>query len=452
MNLLKKEFYAIQADKPTIGLVMMVKDEERRIEVSLKSVIGYVDALIIYDTGSTDRTVQIIEQFCERHRINLYLKRGEFVNFSVSRNVSLDLADTVGVHYLLLLDCNDELQNGKVLLDNARYYFDKNHTGFLVCQQWWFGQLDKYYNIRFVKANTGWRYRGSVHEWMKDTSSSTKDPKFPVIRLTDQIVLYQDRTKDENKSGKRFARDKVLLLQDHKENPTDARTVFYLAQTCDCLNELDEGLYYSKLRITMGDFEEEVFHSYMRCGNNSVMLGHDWNDAMQWYIKAYERFQRAEPLVKIADYYRTQAGLLLKQNKPVENLWRSAYMYIKEACELSYPDKVILFVDKGMYEYYRWHLMGIIAYYVGKLEEGKAACLRAIAQNVNKEADEKNLKFYTEAEKRLAENMSEQKEITKTQYMGMTMAELQKKFPNVPHVQLVQRAHAMWKKEQKKRK
>lgn len=437
-DVIKREYKPIPTDKPTIGLVMMVKNEEKRILVSLESVIGYVDALIIYDTGSTDKTVEIIQEFSEKHKINLYLKQGEFVNFSISRNVSLELADTTGVHYLLLLDCNDELRGGKVLLQNAEYYFGKNHTGFLVCQQWWFGQLDKYYNVRFVKANSGWRYRGSVHEWMKDTSSDNDEPKYPVIRLTDQIILYQDRTKDDNKSSKRFSRDKVLLLADHKENPKDARTVFYLAQTCDCLNEYDEAHYYSKLRIELGGFPEECFHSFMRCGNTAFKLGHDWVDVMKWYLQAYERYRRAEPLVKIADYYKN-----LPQK--TDTTWRNAYMYIREACECEYPDSLILFVDKSVYDYYRWHLMGIIAYYVGKMEEGKSACLLAMAQNVNRELDEKNLQFYLK-------NNKEKEKVTKESYISDMIQMLRQKFPNIPNGQLHQRATAMWKKEQKKKK
>lgn len=435
MSLFKREYNIISNDTPSIGLVMMLKNEEKRILVSLQSVVGYVDALIIYDTGSTDKTIDIVKEFAEKHKINLYVQQGEFVNFSVSRNVSLDLADTVGVHYLLLLDCNDELKNGKLLLENARFYYGKDHTGFLVCQQWWTGQLDKYYNIRFVKANTGWRYRGSVHEWMKDTSSSTDEPKYPVIRLNDEIIIYQDRTKDDNKSQKRFSRDKVLLLKEHQDNPTDTRTLFYLAQTCECLNEYEDALYYSKLRTELGGFQEECFHSFMRCGNSAAKLGHEWSDVMKWYIKAYELMNRAEPLVKIAEYYRNLASLTKSSN-----IWRIAYMYIREACDLAYPEALILFVDKSVYDYYRWHLMGIIAYYVGKYEEGKYACTIAISQNINKQVDEKNLQFYIE---------KTSKQNNKEQFISNTIQELRIKYPNVSDTKLTQRATAMWKKQHK---
>ena len=36
----------------------------------------------------------------------------------------------------------------------------------------------------------------------------------PVIKIPDNIVLYQDRTQDDDKSFKRFTRDKELLLKE----------------------------------------------------------------------------------------------------------------------------------------------------------------------------------------------------------------------------------------------
>jgi len=449
MSEIKKEFYTLNRDKPTIGLLMMVKNEEKRLQVTLDSVIGQVDALIFYDTGSTDKTIEIIEKFSEKHKINLYLKRGDFVDFSTSRNVSLDFADTIDVHYLLLLDCNDELQGGNELKTAAKMFVEKENNAFLVCQQWWCGQLDKYFNVRFVKARHGWRYRGSVHEWMKDTLSETDQPRIPVVRLPDNIVLYQDRTQDDDKSGKRFKRDRELLLRDYKNNPNEPRTLFYLAQTCQCLGMHDEALYYSKLRLELQGFLEERFHSYVRCGTSCMMLGHDWEDCLKWFVRAYEEFQRAESLVKIADYYRHKAQALLKEKKNPGNTWRTAYMYIKEACLLNYPEDAILFVDKGAYEYYRWHLMGIIAFYVGSHEEGKEACLKAIAQGKNKELDEKNLQFYFDAEKK-KEEAKVDTPVTKQQFLAKTVGDLQKQFPNIPQAQIVKRATAMWKKRNKK--
>ena len=95
---------------PHIALLMMLKNEEKRLHVSLDSVIGHIDSIVVFDTGSTDKTIEILETFCKKNKITLRLKHGEFVNFSESRNVSLEFADTFPeIDYLLLLDCNDEL-------------------------------------------------------------------------------------------------------------------------------------------------------------------------------------------------------------------------------------------------------------------------------------------------------------------------------------------------------
>lgn len=449
-EILKKEFYQLNERKgPTIGLLMMLKNEEKRILVSLKSVIGAVDALIIYDTGSTDRTIEIVEKFAQKYKINLYLKKGEFVDFSTSRNVSLDLADQVDVDYLLLLDCNDELRGGDALKILAKKYQNEPNSGFLVCQQWWHGQMDKYYNIRFVKNRQGWRYMGSVHEWMKDTKSDTDTPRYPVIKLDDEIVLYQDRTKDDDKTKKRFKRDRDLLLADYKKNPRDPRTLFYLAQTCQCLGLHDEALYYSKLRLELSGFLEERFHSYVRCGDCCLLLGHTWSECMKWYLRAYEEFNRVEPLVKIADYYRQYALKMKSEGKGSDNAWNCAYLYANQACQLQYPTECILFVDKGMYDYYRWHLMGIIGFYVGQFEQGKDACIKAIAQGIDKELNEKNLETYLKKDSDKTKNQPvilSPKEI----FFRTQREVLLKQFPFLQPDKLEKRINAMWKKKGKK--
>lgn len=362
---------------------MMVKNEKKRLHITLESVKDFADSLVLFDTGSTDNTIKIACEFCDKNDIPFRLKQGEFVNFAVSRNVSLDFADTFDdIDYLLLLDTNDELRGGDYLRKFCEEHKDEdNHTGFLVCQEWWSGQYDKYYNMRLVKTRKGWRYKGSVHEWMKNTSlPEGKEPK--VLRIPDKTIIYQDRTQDDDKTSKRFQRDKELLLNDHRQNPSEPRTVFYLAQTCACLDQQDEALYYYKVRSTLEGFQEEKFHAFLRIGEIMTLLNHPWHDIMGYYMKAFEHSTRVEPLIRISDYYKEQ-----KQ-------WHIAFMFINLACELTYPEHCILFVDKLAYDYKRWHLLGIIGYYCNKMVEGKIGCLRALEFNPNSQIDKDNLKFY----------------------------------------------------------
>ena len=111
----------------------MIKNEEKRIHVSLESIVGVCKSLIFYDTGSTDSTKDIVREFAAKHGVTLNIIEGIFVDFSTSRNVLLDYADQFEeIDYLLLLDCNDELRNGYLLLEEAKKYKDSPTTAFLV--------------------------------------------------------------------------------------------------------------------------------------------------------------------------------------------------------------------------------------------------------------------------------------------------------------------------------
>ena len=417
---------------PHIALLMMLKNEQKRLLVSLKSVIGIVKSLVIYDTGSTDSTLKILKDFSSENNIELRLKQGEFVNFSVSRNVSLDFADSFDdIDFILLLDCNDELQGGDKLLKLATEHLNTDFNAFLMCQHWWSGKYDKYFNTRFLRSKSEWRYKGSVHEYLANMNN---DRNGTVFKSLDNIILYQDRTQDDDKTSKRFVRDKTLLLADYKQNPTEPRTLFYLAQTCDCLKQKEEAFYYYKLRSELEGFQEEKFHAYLRIGNLSQQLCHDWYDTLSYYMKAVEHSNRAEPLIRIADHYNKQKN------------WILSFHFSQWACYLEYPKDAILFVDKYDYEYTRWHLLGIVAYYCGKYEEGKNACLKAIETGLNTELDKSNLKFYTD---KLNENPVIQENINKKQFIENSVKELQKT-SNMTTKQLEKLALKKWKNKNKK--
>lgn len=393
--------------KPTLGLVMMVKNENKRITVSLDSVRDIADCFIILDTGSEDNTINIIREYCKTHNKPLHLIEQTFphpFNFAKARNVVLDFADDKA-DYLLLLDCNDELRGGEDLRKFIDSYIGGS-TAFHTCQEWWNGQsLDKYYNIRLVKSKHSWRYRGAIHEYimspeaeqqMEDVKNNPEAKRDPVVSRVFGFSLYQDRTQDDDKSFKRFARDEEIFHHDYEEFVSsrdkdknvkpDPRMLFYYGQTCMCLGKNEKAYKLYKERTEQEGFTEERYHAYYRCGETSKSLGHDWEESMTWYIKAYEYSTkvfdspRAEPLYRLAEYYR-------------DKCWDLCFMYLRRCCEVVYPENAILFVDKRMYDYSRWNLMGIVAYYAKQNEIGKISCLKAI-ESEDHEIDRTNLLFY----------------------------------------------------------
>ena len=233
--------------KVHIAVLLMVKNEHKRLHITLESIKNFANSLVIYDTGSTDNTIEICQNFCKVNNVPLRLKQGEFVDFSISRNVALDFADSFEyINYILLLDTNDELKGGEILRKIAEEYMEKDKSAFLVSQEWFSGTTNKYYNVRFIKAHKGWRYQGSVHEYICN-EDKVEDKKVDKLQI-EQLYIYQDRTKDDDKTSKRFERDEVLLKKEYLKNPNEPRTVFYLAQTYSCLKDTENAYYYYKLR------------------------------------------------------------------------------------------------------------------------------------------------------------------------------------------------------------
>jgi len=91
-----------------LAVVLMVKNEEKRIEITLTSVKDVVDGIVVFDTGSEDKTVDIMKRFAKTHNLHFHLLQGQFEDFATSRNRLLEFADKHLYDYLLLLDSNDE--------------------------------------------------------------------------------------------------------------------------------------------------------------------------------------------------------------------------------------------------------------------------------------------------------------------------------------------------------
>lgn len=357
-----------------LAAALMVKNEEKRICITLESVKHIIDGIILYDTGSNDNTIDVVKEFAKNNNLGLNLLRGEFEDFATSRNKMLEFADYCSYDYILLLDSNDEYKcqssvNIKELLA------DKTKDCLYVNQQWYIGHgnVVSYYNIRIIKPHKGFRYIGSVHEYIQVPDNAMID------RLQD-VILYQDRIKDnDGKSETRWRRDLHALKKDLALNPNNTRTQFYLAQTYDCLNNKDKAMTLYKQRSKTKDgFFEERFQAMMRCGD----MEYEEDEQVKWYLKSFQIIERAEPLVKIARIYRKRNSFTL------------AYTFSKLACDLKFPSQCLLWVNRKCYDHDRWQELGIVAYYLEAYDVGKNACEKAIESGYDLELNHKNLVFY----------------------------------------------------------
>jgi hypothetical protein len=136
-----------------------------------------------------------------------------------------------------------------------------------------------------------------------------------------------------------------------------------------------------KARTKLCGFFEERFIALLRCGNLSQELKFPWSKSLSWYMKAFDLVERVEPLLEIAIHYIN------------EKKFKTAWWFLKIACDLEYPSHCALFVATDDYSYRRWHLLGIASFYCNKFHDGEKACREAIRQK-NLDIDKTNLTFY----------------------------------------------------------
>lgn len=368
----------IQAESPKICLTMIVKNEEKIIERCLTQVKDIVDLISICDTGSTDRTVEIIEKFMAQHHIPGKVHHHTWKNFGHNRTLSAKVAQktiqefefSIGETYLLFLDADMMLEISNDFKKEELRPADQ----YLVMQQ---STDHAYYNTRLVRAVLPWECIGVTHEYWSSPIPSRQ------LRLTSLKINDCD---DGGCKSDKFERDIRMLTEGLKEEPDNARYLFYLAQSYKCLRNFEEAIKWYEARINKKDWFEEVWYSQLMIGECYEELG-KWDKALEAYLEAYQyNPDRAEPLHHISQYYR------LKEK------YHLAYTFAKEASKIPYPHHQILFVSHPIYDYLIDQDLSISSYFTPFKEEGYAASNRLLLNKhvptSMKDRAFKNLLFY----------------------------------------------------------
>ncbi len=357
---------------PLLVLTIMVKNEEHSMEKTLEPFLESRDPRIGYlilDTGSTDNTVQVTLDLFQKYNIsNGYVVEKPFVNFAVSRNDAIKFAEEKFPHagFLFMIDAEWFVQDVANLLDFCEEYKFHSESAFLLK----IGNTTfENYLPRLFKPHKGLYFEGVVHEYLNHSSS---------IKITPPtMAIYAPSNRGREQSQKRWTRDANLLLAEHKRNPTDPRTTFYLAQTYACLGDLENALYWYQVRTQQQGWDQENYMAYYRLGTVYDALG-DWPKALVNFIKAFSmRPWRVEPLIAIASHYLQMQDFV------------TSFMFARQACEVEPRASEVLFVDRIFYDYTRYDLLGIASWYVGQYEIGEKAVLKALAFN----PDANHLKF-----------------------------------------------------------
>ena len=209
------------ADKVSISLCMIVKDEEEMLPDCLASCAAGVDEMIIVDTGSSDRTIEIAESFGAT-----VLHFGWNGSFSDARNHGIDRA--TGTH-ILWMDADERLEAEDATLlralaaqpyREAHWLVETNFTG-----QEEVGTAANHLALRLWRHRPPYRFSGAIHEQIRVSMPIDLPERFAISTLRIRHYGYlKSRIEERNK----HERNLTLLLAELERTPHNAFTHFNL--------------------------------------------------------------------------------------------------------------------------------------------------------------------------------------------------------------------------------
>ena len=209
-------------------LNMIVRNEAPVIRRCLDSVRPIIDCWVIVDTGSTDGTQDLIREhlgdlpgeLIERPWVDFAHNRSEAVDFARGR------AD-----YLLVIDADEtlEITEGFQMprLSADSYNIEVRCEGFTCARK------------QLLRNSLPWHYEGVLHEHACCPEARSEE-FIPGL----WIASYRDGARARDPQT--YLRDAQTLERGLREEPNNARYVFYLAQTYSLIKDFDSALQYYK--------------------------------------------------------------------------------------------------------------------------------------------------------------------------------------------------------------
>ena len=326
--------------KLTIG--MIVKNEEKWLEkclTAIKPILDNVDCeLIITDTGSTDRTVEIAKKFTDKV---LYF---EWINdFAAARNYGLQEAHG---EWFMFLDADNIFETCNEIIDffNSDEYKKYNSATHIIRNYFRNDDRSEFSDeigTRLTKILPETKFVGAVHE-----SLSTLG--YPIKDLSDIAEHYGYVSDDENLETEKKKRNEDILLKELENSGDEKRKahVYLLLHESLRVSAREEAEKYLDQGIALAEkirsvylipmlqdkimvvFQRKQYDEVVRICDQYFALGKDirsgelCSDA-EFYAAKAESFFRMDEFPKAVDafenylrvYYLNVEGKLLTSER-----------------------------------------------------------------------------------------------------------------------------------------
>ena len=223
--------------KIKISACYMVKNEEQNLPRTLDSLKNQVDEIIVVDTGSTDRTIEIAKSYEAK-----IIETKWNDDFSTPRNMAIEAATG---DWIIFLDA-DEFFNAELRMQNAefRMFLANTEADTIIIPRIDIDEeqekeLNHDWSMRIFRNVDYLRYRGLIHEHL----TNIKDGKMSYIFGGSELTIYH--------TGYAASKIKQKLQRNLELIEQEERTIGHRPQHDITLADCYMGL---------GDYEKVIYH------------------------------------------------------------------------------------------------------------------------------------------------------------------------------------------------
>lgn len=346
-----------------ISLCMIMRDEEEHLARCLTSVRGVVDEIVIVDTGSVDRSVEIAESFGARVLHEPW--RGDF---AAPRNTSIDAATG---DWILVLDADEELIDGTALRDLLH---NPDIEGFCLREVNFIGEelgIESVVNsaFRLFRNRPAYRYDGALHEQIMGTVDPAGGTCTRFVGIEIHHYGYLDPT---SRAKEKTNRNMAIVMDELRRKPTDSFTLF------------NAGVEFQRI----GDHETALEHFRRSFAELPSLRAYYASLLLRNIIASLNSLERFdEALDVLADALQaypdfTDLHYLQGQVHSSRREYRAAAKSFRRAIDLGDHGGDRYLAQAGMGSFYSWHALGSLHEMMGDTHEA-ARCYRSSIREAN---------------------------------------------------------------------
>jgi tetratricopeptide (TPR) repeat protein len=296
-----------------LSLCAIVKNEETFLPKCLESVKNVVDEMVVMDTGSSDRTVEIAQEFGAK------VLRYEWQNhFSQARNEALK---SVTGDWVLVLDA-DEILTAEVVPYIKKVIEEKDILVVNLIRQE-VGAIQSPYSLisRLFRNHPEVKFTRPYHSIVDDTAAQliAKEPDWRVADINTIAILHYGYTPEAIAALDKYNRARKLMEEFFATHPNDPYVCGKLGGLYLQIGKEKEGLKILKQGLKSGGANAHILFELHYHLGNAYSRQKKTEQAIKYYQKAMS--QPILPLLKIGAY--NNFGSILKEIGDLNNAKKS---------------------------------------------------------------------------------------------------------------------------------